>query len=140
MSKVISEKRLFLTLERTSLLIREKINRKLKNRKAGITFDQSLILEEIHDRPGLTQVEVSKKLSKDPGSVSRILKTLVRKRFVTKKPSVKNLRENKLYLTAEGYELIEQIIKNNKKIYQDIFNQAHVREQNLIIEVLKRIQ
>ena len=138
-TRQVPEKTLFISLEKTARHVREKMNRNFSRIGLNITFDQSIVLEEIFIRQGISQKRLADNLSKDPASVSRILSLLENKNFISRKASRTNAKEKKLYLTPDGYQLAEDIIKQNRKTYKEVFLNAHIREQNLIIDVLKRI-
>ena len=137
--KIQTEKQLYLALEKCTKKIREKFNTLLSNNNIDITFDQWLILKEVSEDQGVNQKDVASLLSKEVASVSRILKKLVEKNLVTKKSNKANMREYKLYLTPEGYELIEKGNLLSPKLFSELFSTVYEQELNLVTKVITRV-
>lgn len=134
-----TEKELYLALEKCTKKVREKFNTLLSKNEISITFDQWLILKEISEVQGINQKDVALALSKEVASVSRILKKLVERDLVTKKSNSSNMREYKLYLTPEGYELIEKGMQISDKLFTDLFSTVYEQELNLVTKVITRV-
>jgi len=83
-----------------------------------ITIDQALILIII-DRNDKTQSEIADLVFKDYASMTRIVKLMINKNYLTKTIDDKDKRKAKLKITKNGKEVIEQlnpIIKINREI------------------------
>jgi len=107
--------------------------------QVNITFDQWLILSEIAEKQGANQKIIADCLSKEVSSVSRILKKLVNKRLVTKKMNELNIREYKLYLSPEGYEIVNSLEKKVARNFKNIFSSVHDQELNLVNDIIARV-
>ena len=130
---------LFLSLEKARKLIKERFNKSISNLKPKITFDQYLLLNEINEVTGINQKTLAANLFKEVASISRLLNKLQQINLVVKKVNPKNLREFKLYLTAEGQELLEKIDGFNSANIKSLFTGIYEQEFNLAIDVMRRM-
>jgi len=133
------EKRLYLNFEGINKKIKERFNTILSQNGANITFDQWLILSEIAEKQGANQKEIATSLAKEVSSVSRILKKLSSKNLVIKKINAQNIREYKLYLSPEGYEIVNGLGKTFVKTFKSIFSSVYEQELNLVNDIISRV-
>ena len=138
-NRQIPESSLFLEMERITKKIRERFNALLKKHNADITFDQWLILKEIIINQGANQKMISDNLAKEVASVSRILSKLSARNLVTKKSNSNNMREFKLYISPDGYELMDRLEIAFEQEFKRIFSNIYEQELNLIKGILTRI-
>ncbi|MEL7226573.1 MAG: MarR family transcriptional regulator [Cyanobacteria bacterium J06576_12] len=99
-------------LERTIREIKRDFNRRLKAAFPGLTItsDQWVILKRISERESLNQREVAAVTGKDPASITRTLDLLAKKNWVERQDVPGDRRAYQVVLTAEGQELVEQLI------------------------------
>ena len=135
----IPEKLLFLELESNIKKIRERFNTLLKKHESNVTFDQWLVLKEIAVNQGANQKCIATKLAKEVASISRMLTKLSLKKLILKKSNTYNMREFKLYLSPDGFELIDKIDKSIKKEFETIFSGIYEQELNLVSRIFSRI-
>jgi len=133
-------KRIYLNFESINKKIKERLNAQLSQKNSGITFDQWLILCQIAENQGINQKKVAESLFKEVSSVSRILQKLQTKSLVTKQMNADNIREYKLYLSPQGYDLVNGLDKELNSVFESIFNSTHEKELNLIIDIVERIK
>jgi len=133
-------KHIYLNFESINKKIKERLNALLNSKKAGITFDQWLILSEVAKNQGANQKQVADSLAKEVSSVSRILQKLQTKALVTKKMNEENIREYRLYLSPQGYDLVNDLDSDLSRSFDDIFSGTHEQELNLINDIIERIK
>ena len=85
----------------------------LVNRRFGqrtdITNDQLELLRILYSYDRLSQYDLTMKISREQSIVSRWIKKLVQKGYITSLQSHEDLRCKDLYLTEEARNLIQQI-------------------------------
>ncbi len=138
--KETTEKKLYLSIERSAKLIREKFNSILHNSDLNISFEQWLVLRAIAENPGVIQKDVAENLSKEPASISRMLKKLQTKNLVQFKKDVEDKKSNRLYLAPDGYEFIKQGSRLMDKGFKGFFGNMHEKEMHLLIDIMKRLK
>lgn len=74
----------------------------------GLSIAQSIVLIGIYRYDGLHQCSLAESVSMEPGVVSRILRELEDRGYVTKQRSDSNRRNYNLFLTPSGEALAEQ--------------------------------
>ncbi len=132
-------KSLFLSIEKSRKLIKERFNHIFLRSDINITFDQWLILVEISESRGTNQKSIAAYLCKEVASISRILDKLQNKNLIIRKPNPENQREINLFLTHEGLELIEKIEGFDSREIKTLFSSIYEQELNLIVDVLNRV-
>lgn len=133
-------KSLFLSIERSRKLIKERLNNAMIESGMHLTFDQWLVLQEISVTGGLNQKSLAVSLHKEVASISRILNKLQGNNLITRKVNLENQREHHLYLTHEGIEVLNNFNGFEDKYLKAIFSSIYERELNLIINVLNRLE
>jgi len=78
-------------------------------------------------------------LAKEVASVSRILSKLTAQNLVIKKSNSNNMREFKLYISPDGYELMDRLDNTIEKEFKRIFSGIYEQELNLMKGLLDRI-
>lgn len=136
--KSATEQQIFINIEKKIRSIRERMNRLLYN--SPITFDQWLILDQIAQDQGISQLKISKNVGKDEASVSRMVKKLKTNQLVVAKKSTENAKFLKLYLSPDGLELVQNMMPQINNIYQRIFGRIHEREMHIFEEILNRMK
>ena len=134
-----AQEELFLTLEETIRNVKTTFNSTFARHDFGISYDQWLVLGQVYHKQGISQHEICKNIVKEPASVSRIIKSLMNKDLILKLSDKKNKRANKIYLTHQGIELSQQIVKICRKSYEKQFKGIYERELNMIKNILNRI-
>ena len=98
-------------LEKLITLTNNDLN--LVNRRFGqrtdITNDQLELLRILYSYDRLSQYDLTMKISREQSIVSRWIKKLVQKGYITSLQSHEDLRCKDLYLTEEARNLIQQI-------------------------------
>ncbi|MEL7535336.1 MAG: MarR family transcriptional regulator [Bacteroidota bacterium] len=82
----------------------------IKEAGIDITVDQWVLLKQIGEQPGLSQVELAQATFKDPAAILRIVQILLRKELVKRSARPDDKRTNEVYLTPKGEKLVNQLI------------------------------
>ncbi|MEM6347745.1 MAG: MarR family transcriptional regulator [Bacteroidota bacterium] len=82
----------------------------IKEAGIDITVDQWVLLKQIGERPGLSQVELANATFKDPAAILRIVQILLRKELVKRSARPDDKRTNELFLTEQGQTLVNRLI------------------------------
>jgi len=133
------QENVLIELEKTIRIVRESFNSEYQKRHFGVSYDQWLIIDQVRNRQGISQIEIAKNTGKDRASISRIIKNLQLKNLLTKTSNETNKRANKVYLTPAGLELSDKIITVYNDIYKSQFSGIYEQELNLLKEILVRI-
>lgn len=139
MEQNTSQENVILELEKTIRNVRESFNNVFQQKHFGVSYDQWLIIEQVMNNQGISQIEIANNTGKDRASVSRIIKNLQQKSLLTKIHNEANKRANKIYLTPNGLELSDRIINVYREVYQSQFSGIYEREMNFLKEILVRI-
>lgn len=134
-----SQENVILELEKTIRNVRESFNSVFQKKHFGVSYDQWLIIEQVMNKQGISQIEIANSTGKDRASISRIIKNLQQKGLLTKIHNEANKRANKVYLTPDGLELSDRIISVYKEVYQSQFLGIYEREMNFLKDILVRI-
>ncbi len=92
-------------LVRTALRLRLLGNTLLQEAGFDITVDQWGILNLLWEADGQTPVELARRAGKDKPNVTRLLKILEEKEFVTRHPDPQDRRSHRIKLTDAGAAL-----------------------------------
>ena len=104
----------------------------------NITVDQALILIII-EREDKTQSEIADSVFKDYASMTRIVKLMIDKNYLTKKIDDTDKRKTNLKITKYGKEIIEKLdplIKKNREI---ALNTLSDKELKQLFKILNKI-
>jgi DNA-binding MarR family transcriptional regulator len=94
-------------LVETSRLLRNYIDHRAKGR--GTTRAQWIVLFRLRDQEGLSQVDLADVLELQPISLVRLLDRLVEHGLLERRHDPKDRRANRLFLTAAGRQLVDDL-------------------------------
>lgn len=103
-----------------------------------ITVDQALILIII-DREDKTQSEIADLIFKDYASMTRIIKLMINKKYLTKNIDDADKRKAELKITKSGKEIIEKlnpVIKKNREIALNTLSEQELKQ---LFKILNKI-
>jgi MarR family transcriptional regulator for hemolysin len=129
----------FYNLDKAIKSYRQFAQAKLKQNGHDITVDQWIVLRSIVDKGDISQNELAEIVFKDKASVTRIIVSLIRKKYLMKNAHPKSNRRNLLLPTSRGKKLLidirPHVLQNRKKALE------HISSKELIVaeRVLKRI-
>lgn len=91
----------------SSRLLRNYIDHRAKSR--GTTRAQWIVLFRLRDQEGLSQVDLADVLELQPISLVRLLDRLVEHGLLERRHDPKDRRANRLFLTASGRQLVDDL-------------------------------
>src|SRR6185437_9976717 len=112
------KKQIVSQLVETSRLLRNYIDHRAKTR--GTTRAQWIVLFRLRDQEGLSQVDLADVLELQPISLVRLLDRLVEHGLVERRHDPKDRRANRLFLTASGRQLVDDLDGLRDAIANDV--------------------
>lgn len=82
-----------------------------------MTIDQGLVLLFLNQYPDMTQKEIAELVFKDNASMTRMINTMVEKKYLKRSMHAEDRRRYKIEITARGKEVLKTlppIIQNNR--------------------------
>ena len=137
--KSIKEKKLYLSLGKSTKLLRERLNALLESADSNISFDQWLIIDLIGMQAGINQKTIVKVLYKEPASVSRMVNKLISKKLIVRSINPLDKKAYQLFLSNKGKTLFEKIKPEIDREFKEIFTNIYERELNLVLNILDRL-
>jgi DNA-binding MarR family transcriptional regulator len=105
------ERVIFYSLDKSIKTYRQFAQRRFIEAGLDITIDQWLVLNAIHEKPDISQLEIAEKVFKDAASVTRIIDLLIKKNYLERETHNSDRRRFSLNLTKEGKTLLKNISK-----------------------------
>ena len=113
------KKQIVSQLVETSRLLRNYIDHRAKTR--GTTRAQWIVLFCLREQEGLSQVDLADVLELQPISLVRLLDRLVEHGLVERRSDPRDRRANRLFLTASGRQLADDLDSLRDAIATDVF-------------------
>lgn len=136
------KRQLVAQLVETSRLLRNYIDQRAKGR--GTTRAQWIVLFRLRQQEGLSQVDLADVLELQPISLVRLLDRLVEAKLLERKPDPADRRANRLFLTAKGRQLVDDLDSLRDAIATDVLSgipQAAIESTlETLIEMKTRIK
>jgi DNA-binding MarR family transcriptional regulator len=112
------KRQLVAQLVESSRLLRNYINHRAKSR--GTTRAQWIVLFRLRQQEGLSQVDLADVLELQPISLVRLLDRLVEHGLLERRHDPKDRRANRLFLTASGRQLVDDLDSLRDAIATDV--------------------
>jgi MarR family transcriptional regulator for hemolysin len=112
------KKQLIMQLVESSRLLRNYIDHRAKSR--GTTRAQWVVLFRLREQEGLSQVDLADVLELQPISLVRLLDRLVEQGLVERRSDPRDRRANRLFLTASGRKLADDLDSLRDAIATDV--------------------
>ena len=129
-------------LVESSRLLRNYIDHRAKSR--GTTRAQWIVLFRLRQQEGLSQVDLAEVLELQPISLVRLLDRLVEHGLLERRPDPKDRRANRLFLTAAGRRLVDDLDSLRDAIASDVLRdiprEAIQTSLDALVEVKERIK
>jgi DNA-binding MarR family transcriptional regulator len=97
-----------LLFRRINFNFRERVDHALASGGVALTFGQSSTLSIISSSPGINGAELARRAMVSPQAAHAVLRELVRRRLIQRRPHPTSLRADAWHLTARGVELRAQ--------------------------------
>jgi len=112
------KRQLIAQLVESSRLLRNYIDHRAKSR--GTTRAQWIVLFRLRQQEGLSQVDLADVLELQPISLVRLLDLLVEHGLLERRHDPKDRRANRLFLTASGRQLVDDLDSLRDEIAKDV--------------------
>ena len=132
------KKQLISQLVESSRLLRNYIDHRAKGR--GSTRAQWIVLFRLREQEGLSQVDLADVLELQPISLVRLLDRLVEHRLVERRHDPRDRRANRLFLTASGRQLADDLDGLRDAIATDVLQDIPVVAIESSLETLREIK
>ena len=111
----------------------------LKSHQAGLSVDQWVVLKQISENNGSSQVEIGSSTVKDAPTTTRIIDQLVGKNLVSKQLDPEDRRRYMVFVTEKGRQLIARLLPVVQEYRQVPLQGFSATEQKQLISLLQRM-
>jgi DNA-binding MarR family transcriptional regulator len=125
-------------LVETSRLLRNFIDHRAKTR--GTTRAQWIVLFRLRQQEGLSQVDLADMLELQPISLVRLLDRLVEHGLLERRHDPKDRRANRLFLTARGRQLVDDLDSLRDAIATDVIHDMPAETVQTTLGALRDIK
>ena len=125
-------------LFRSSRLLRNYIEHRAKGR--GTTRAQWIVLFRLREQEGLSQVDLADVLELQPISLVRLLDRLVEHGLVERRHDPRDRRANRLFLTASGRQLVDDLDSLRDSIASDVLHDVPTDSVRTTLETLREVK
>ena len=132
------KRQLVAQLVESSRLLRNFVDHRAKGR--GSTRAQWIVLFRLRQQEGLSQVDLADVLELQPISLVRLLDRLVEHDLLERRHDPKDRRTNRLFLTASGRQLADDLDSLRDSIATDVLQDIPVAAIETSLETLRDIK
>src|SRR6202022_3269162 len=132
------KRELIAQLVESSRLLRNYIEHRAKER--GTTRAQWIVLFRLRQQEGLSQVDLAEVLEMQPISLVRLLDRLVEHGLLERRHNPKDRRANRLFLTASGRQLVDDLDSLRDSIATDVLQDIPTEAIETSLETLRDIK
>ncbi|MCB9267070.1 MAG: MarR family transcriptional regulator [Lewinellaceae bacterium] len=118
---------------------RQMATQELKRHQAGVSVDQWVVLKQISENNGSSQVEIGSSTVKDAPTTTRIIDQLVNKNLVSKQLDPEDRRRYMVFVTEKGRQLIERLIPVVQEYRQIPVQGFSAAEHKQLVGLLQRM-
>jgi len=122
----------------SSRLLRNFIEHRAKSR--GTTRAQWIVLFRLRQQEGLSQVDLADVLELQPISLVRLLDRLVEHGLLERRHDPKDRRANRLFLTAKGRQLVDDLDSLRDAIASDVMGDLPTASLQTTLDALRAIK
>ena len=132
------KRQLIAQLVESSRLLRNFIDHRAKSR--GTTRAQWIVLFRLREQEGLSQVDLADVLELQPISLVRLLDRLVEHGLLERRHDPKDRRANRLFLTAKGRQLVDNLDGLRDVIATDVMRDLSEETVKTTLHALRDIK
>ena len=132
------ERQFVAQLVESSRLLRNYIDHRAKSR--GTTRAQWIVLYRLRQQEGLSQVDLADVLELQPISLVRLLDRLVEHHLLERRHDPKDRRANRLFLTASGRQLVDDLDSLRDSIAAEVLQDASAVAIETSLETLRAVK
>ncbi len=118
---------------------RQLATQSLKSNHAGVSVDQWVVLKQISENNGSSQVEIGSSTVKDAPTTTRIIDQLVSKNLASKQLDPEDRRRYMVFVTEKGRQLIDRLLPVVQEYRQIPVQGFSATEQKQLISLLQRM-
>jgi MarR family transcriptional regulator, transcriptional regulator for hemolysin len=122
----------------SSRLLRNFIEHRAKSR--GTTRAQWIVLFRLRQQEGLSQVDLADVLELQPISLVRLLDRLVEHGLLERRHDPKDRRANRLFLTAKGRQLVDDLDSLRDAIATDVTGELSTASMQTTLDALRAMK
>ena len=109
------------------------------SQKFGLYVGQPQVLNFVRKHPGCTQNEIAQAIGVSAASIAFSTKRLQTAGFLQKQVNSLNMRCNKLYVTPEGQEILQQFAGGYDELNSAMFEGISEEELKLLESISERV-
>jgi MarR family transcriptional regulator, transcriptional regulator for hemolysin len=132
------KKQLVTQLIETSRFLRNYVDHRAKSR--GTTRAQWIVLFRLREQEGLSQVDLADVLELQPISLVRLLDRLVEHGLVERRSDPRDRRANRLFLTAAGRQLADDLDSLRDAIATDVLQEIPASALETSLKTLRDVK
>jgi MarR family transcriptional regulator, transcriptional regulator for hemolysin len=132
------KRQLVAQLVESSRLLRNYIEHRAKSR--GTTRAQWIVLFRLRQQEGLSQVDLADVLELQPISLVRLLDRLVEHGLLERRHDPKDRRANRLFLTASGRQLVDDLDSLRDSIASDVLRDIPAAAIETSLQTLRDVK
>jgi MarR family transcriptional regulator, transcriptional regulator for hemolysin len=132
------KRQLVAQLVESSRLLRNHIDQRAKGR--GTTRAQWIVLFRLRQQEGLSQVDLADVLELQPISLVRLLDRLVEHGLLERSQDPKDRRANRLFLTASGRQLVDDLDSLRDAIASDVLRDVPPDAIETSLQTLREVK
>jgi DNA-binding MarR family transcriptional regulator len=132
------KRQLVAQLVESSRLLRNYIDHRAKER--GTTRAQWIVLFRLRQNEGLSQVDLADVLELQPISLVRLLDRLVEHGLLERRHDPKDRRANRLFLTAKGKKLVDDLDSLRDAIATDVLHDVPDKAVQTSLDTLREVK
>lgn len=107
----------------TRMAFRQSLQRALKSRDVGISFEMLQIISTLSKEQGLSQQTLAERCAKDKACMTNLMGNMEKKGWITRRYDASDRRSRLVYLTREGEKMNQSI----RPMIDDIYSQITLR-------------
>lgn len=127
-------------LGKTSKIVDYYLYEAFQKNGLDLSKEQMIVLKKLHDKDGLNQNELAFLTFRDKSSLARLLSKMEKKKYITRKQSTEDKRNNEVFLTGKGREMFAKTRPVIKSLMDTMEKNISDEEKRQIIKILKKVQ
>ena len=131
---------IFHTIESSIKEYRRFAQKNISDQITDMTIDQGLVLLFLNEYPDLTQKEIAELVFKDNASMTRMINTMVQKKYLKRSMNNEDRRRYKIEITVKGRQVLETlppIIQKNRKISLIGITKNELKQLEIILNKIR---
>ena len=130
---------LILQVLRTRMIVRQTVQRILRNNKMDMTFEMLQVMHRLGEKPGVSQQYLADETVKDKASLTNLINNLEKKGWVERKEDPNDRRNKQIYLTQEGEALSTRVTPLLHEVYVSVEEKLSAKEMENCIRYLRKL-